>query len=238
MHLNLTKENVFNLKFLSAFFLLTWICFEAHEFSHYSAVLFQGGRLYAAFNQWWVVGGSGIAGDAAGPLMTYILMWTGMFMLAKSKNHRLLGFALIFANTPLSRIAGPGHIPSGDERNIAAELGISPSLFLIPVLLAVMPPLIIAYKSIGNRHRLLWFLFFFLAAPVSFAIAVLAVDQFFLLPIVKKSYETGIPLIPMVFGIPVVIIVTDIVVLALFLGKFVRYLSFPVDGRAVPGNPV
>ncbi len=96
MGFNLTKAKIlFNSRFLIAFFLLTWLCFEAHEFVHYIAIFVQGGKFYAAFNRWWIVTGSltdaqSAVATAAGPLMTYALAWLGMLILLRSKSGRLL----------------------------------------------------------------------------------------------------------------------------------------------------
>lgn len=46
----------------------------------------------------------------------------------------------------------------------------------------------------------------------------------FLSPIVKESYDAGVPLTPMISGIPIVIIVADVIVVLLFFGKYVKYL--------------
>jgi len=208
-----------------------WLSIEAHEFSHYTAIIVQGGKFYAALDMWWLVEGSlndvqSLIAWTAGPLMTFTLMWIGLFMILKSKRYELLGFSLISASLPLARVSPTSVTAMGsDERNVAELLGVSPFLILLLNLLIMLPPLIVAYKSIRNKRRPLWFLFFFLIMP-SFLeeIGFLLPDYLFLSQIVKESYDAGVPLTPMISGIPIVIIAADVIVVLLFFGKYAKYL--------------
>jgi hypothetical protein len=207
-----------------------WLCIEAHEFSHYTAIIVQGGKFYASLDMWWLVKGSlndvqSLIAWAAGPLMTFTLIWTGLFMILKFEKYELVGFSLIFANLPLARVNPIGVTAIGsDERNVAELLGVSPFLILLLNLLITLPSLIVAYKSITNKRRLLWFLFFLLVMPTFLEeIGFLLPGQFLNL-IIKESYDAGVPLTPMISGIPIVIIVADLTVVLLFFGKYVKYL--------------
>ena len=143
-----------------------WLCIEAHEFSHYTAIIVQGGKFYASLDMWWLVKGSlndvqSLIAWTAGPLMTFTLMWIGLFMILKSKRYELLGFSLISASLPFARV-NPASVTAigSDERNVAELLGVSPFLILLLNLLIMLPSLIVAYKSIRNKRIPLWFLFF------------------------------------------------------------------------------
>ncbi|PKP61614.1 hypothetical protein CVT91_02540 [Candidatus Atribacteria bacterium HGW-Atribacteria-1] len=155
MKLNLPKTTtLLNRGFVIAFLLLTLLCMQAHEFAHHIVGGISCGEFgYMTFNHFWTIEGCSFTGSAlavaAGPLLSYTLMWIGMFLLLKSKRYELLGFCLIFANLPLGRV-----FFGADERHAGIIIG---TLFAI---LLVLPPLITAYRYIKNKQRLFVFVFF------------------------------------------------------------------------------
>jgi hypothetical protein len=73
------------------------------------------------------------------------------------------------------------------------------------------------------------FLILFLAAPLFFMIIALLPDYLLLLPAVQRSYETGEDFVRSIRGIPVVIIIANLIAIALFFGKYFGYILLPRD---------
>jgi hypothetical protein len=98
-------------------------------------------------------------------------MWIGawMLMLPHSSDYvRQYGFALIFAQLHLQRMTSPA-FRMNDEFYAAAHLWGDTSLVYWGVLVIIwavcLPPLIIAYRSIENKRRAGWFLFYLVLFP-------------------------------------------------------------------------
>ncbi|PKP56231.1 hypothetical protein CVT91_13655 [Candidatus Atribacteria bacterium HGW-Atribacteria-1] len=225
MKFNLPKIKIpWNRKFIIAFSLMTFLCIQAHEFGHQliATILCEtpGYMTFAYAN----IGGECSPIDevlelAAGPLVTYSLTWFGVFLLLKHRKYALLGCSLIFANTVLDRIIFGTLI--GDERNIGEFIG-HPFVVLFVVILLVLPPLLIAYKSIKNKRKLLVFLSFLIIPILATGFIIIMPDTFFLFNPLMEN-ESTFP-IPLVFGIPIIVIIVDVIVLALFFGKYVQFL--------------
>ena len=105
----------------------------------------------------------------AGPVFSFLIMYVGMYYLgAKSDYRKHLGFALIFAQLPLQRMLMP--IFRGNDEYYASYhlFGDSNAVWIITILVVwviCLPPLIRAYRAIGNRQRLLWFLLYLVLLP-------------------------------------------------------------------------
>lgn len=123
---------------------------------------------------------------------------------------------MIFGAQPLFRLTGPGHIPFGDERNIAGYLGIDPILAFLVVLIIVSPPLVTCYRAIRNSRRLLWFLGFFFIGPVIFFLSLFVIDSYILSPLVRVFTSASW------MGIQVSMIILAIVGGILFFGKYIK----------------
>lgn len=98
----------------------------------------------------------------AGPLFSCGLMWLGAWWMTKSSDpQKFPGFLLIFANLPFARIF-TAFVGGGDEKVvIQAVSGISDPVIrrLIAIVLVTaicLPPMVIAYRKLGNPRRLLW----------------------------------------------------------------------------------
>ncbi len=141
--------------------------------------------------------------------MSYFLMWAGMFLLLRG-GHRLLGVSLIFANLPFARFVTVA-MKGGDEMVIARRLfgGESWPAILCLTALVLLPPLVTAFKSIGSRHRSLCFTAFLLL-PLLFDAVI---KRVLLEPLINRWEQTATP----VFGIPVFIVIADVVALAAFV---------------------
>ena len=101
----------------------------------------------------------------AGPLFSYIIMYVGMYMLnvKNSTYKKHLGFALIFAQLPFQRMTSP-FFKMNDEFYATAKLYGDTTFVYWAVITVIwiicLPPLIHAYKSIENKYKILWFLFY------------------------------------------------------------------------------
>ncbi|MDB4924046.1 hypothetical protein [Mucilaginibacter sp.] len=98
--------------------------------------------------------------EMAGPVFSYIMMWTGYFLL-RSNNNRYwsLALVLIACNMAFARIftAGMGR---GDETTVLKVLLHGQSILLIKsigfavVFILSFPPLYMIYKRLANKNRL------------------------------------------------------------------------------------
>jgi len=212
-----------SLPYVIAFLALTILCGTSHEFvHHFVGAAFCGCFGYKTFNSFELCSSCAgnrlafIAATWAGPLFTYGLMWLGVYRLSKpSTAARQLGFALIFANFPINRI-GFALIGWNDEQYVTNKIfGHSPLGFWLTNLaiwILAIPPLLFAYRAITNRHRVLWFIgFFVLPFVFVFVFAGMFLEQWLLLD--RKFL--AMPII----GIPYLILLVEvlsIIVLAIF----------------------
>lgn len=107
----------------------------------------------------------------AGPIYTFACMYLGWWLLASARStpfRRQLGFAIVFAQLPLQRITGP-LLGFNDELYVTAHyFGNSAAtrwLTFAAILAICLPPLIGAFRSIQNRWRITWFLFYLMLFP-------------------------------------------------------------------------
>lgn len=107
----------------------------------------------------------------AGPLFNFIVMWIGTWMLLKPRTEeytKQVGFALIFAQLPLQRMTSP-IFRMNDELHAAVNIWGNTELVywivIIVIWLICLPPLWVAFKSIQNRYKVLWFLFYLTLFP-------------------------------------------------------------------------
>jgi len=162
-------------KYCIAFYLVIMLYVSIHELvHHFSAFFICGDWGTKSFNYF----DTACSDDQKiqylatyiGPLFTYIMMYIGMYFLKAGASLHLkhLGFAIIFAQLPFQRMTGPIFGFNDEYFASAMLLGNSVTLQAIVtlVLFAIcIPPLIKAFKVIGNKRRLLWFLFYFLLFP-------------------------------------------------------------------------
>jgi len=178
----------------------------------------------------------------AGPLFSdYLFMWIGIFML-RSNKYSLAGFSLIFASMPLGRFWA---LTGGDERFYGLWIrqlfgfneNISMILSIFIVLLILVPPLVVAFRSISNYRKWIVFLAFLILPLFFYGLFIFYPDHRFLYPVVLKAYESGISPNPMAFliwGLPVILIIAIVTLALLFFGKYIKYL---VPDRVEINNP-
>lgn len=208
-------ELKFNWRFLVAFLLLEFICMQGHEIIHHLTGRVICGAwgtmtflIFTLPGSCFETNSYALLATAAGPALSYFLMWAGMLFLLRTK-HSLLGFSLIFANLPFARFITVA-INSGDEMVIARRL-FGEGSWLIVLSLTVMillPPLTTAFRAIGNRRRLLIFSGF-LVLPLLFDAVLKRV-------VLASLFERWEMRATPVFGIPLFVIVVDFLALTAF----------------------
>jgi hypothetical protein len=190
----------FDARTLLALVALTWLASFAHEFTHHltaAAVCGAPGRMSLS-----LFAISASCGDAwpwstaAGPSLSYALMWLGMPLLA-SERWRLLGFGLVIADKPFLRLftAAAG----GGDEGVLWDL-VSPQwgrwLATATVLALSLPPLVACWRTLAPRRRGL----VFAAAMLLPMLPILPV------PFVDKAlyggWIAGTTTLPAGFGVP------------------------------------
>jgi hypothetical protein len=227
MHLRLTW------RYLVALAALTILCGTSHEFAHHFAGAVICGKFgVKTFNSFDLAPGcdanpTSFWATVAGPVFTFALMWWGAFLLRSSdERRRQLGFALIFANFPVNRM---GFVLFGwnDEQWVARHLfGSSQVAYWVTILLvwaACVPPLVAAYRAIGNRRRPLWFAGFFLLPFVFVLIFAGAFLENYLL-LGRHVLATR------VIGVPYLIILVELLSLTVYY-VFRRDLTAPASAQ-------
>lgn len=169
---------------LTAKYLLAFVCLAAilgigHELAHHvTGFVICGEWGYKTFNSFKLAAGCPQHHPAtfwlatlAGPvLFNYIPIWIGFFHMRRADaGSKLFGMTLVFATIPIMRIVF-SVLHANDEPWIVRHLfGDSPLAFWlmnVAIWLLTLPPLILAWRTIQNRHRAFLFLFYLLALPV------------------------------------------------------------------------
>jgi hypothetical protein len=173
MHVQLTP------RYLLAFFCLAAILGIGHELAHHVVgFLICGEWGYKTFNSFKLAAGCQLQhpttywlATLAGPvLFNYIPAWFGFFQMRRADpGSKLFGLTLVFATIPIMRIVFSA-LHANDEPWIVGHFfGHSPAAFWVmnvAIWLLTGPPLILAWRTIQNRNRLLLYLFYLLALPV------------------------------------------------------------------------
>lgn len=160
-------------KFVLTFLALTFLLHEAHEIVHTAT-----GRIICGswgqrdFNVWSLGGNCAeqnsyaVLATFSGPIFTYLMIWVGAFLMnKKNENHKALGFSLVFANMPFTRLFG-AITGGGDEvwglniflqhQNLAWLIG------TLMILALISYPIYKSFKIIDNESPIVWFLLFLL----------------------------------------------------------------------------
>lgn len=228
--------------FVALFLMILMIGFIHQMFHHIVGYLLSGKVGYLTFDMHRFSNslnhGQFIVAQVAGPIVNYIALWAGMILIMKSKKIGLLGLTMIFASKPLARFKCA--LGGGDEHefgswilelfNVESKYGTV--LSVVIVLLIIGPPLIIAFRSIGNRYRWGVFLFYLFVPVIAYFLLVLIPDHALVVPPVYQHFKSGAslsPLLKLVWGLPVILIILMTAVFTLFFGKYLKLL---IDKRA------
>lgn len=163
-------------KYGLAFYCMIMLYASLHELvHHFAGAAICGAWGYKTFNYFSTACESNrwaYLATYAGPIFSFIMMWVGAYGLRKKNAtalSRQISFALIFAQLPFQRMFFP-FLKTNDEFYASRMLfGDTPLVYwsvIIIIWLVCIPPLVTAYRSISNRHRLAWFLFYLLLFPV------------------------------------------------------------------------
>jgi hypothetical protein len=211
---------------IAAFLLLSFLCYQAHQLTrHLVGAAMCGGfgsmtftvtitREPCVFPTLVVI---------SGPLLTYGLAWSGMFLL-RSFRYRLFAYALIFASFAhlrfIQTLTG-----RGDELILAGQwFGISSRAVVAAIVLLIgLPPLISAYRMISNRRRLLVFVCSWLL-PLLVLFVLLFGNAFLFGPDGDQIH--GVTFL----GVPPVVLVIDLAATIVFI-RWGLPVLFSADGQ-------
>jgi hypothetical protein len=155
--------------YIMAFFALNMIMGELHEQAHINTGYFicgcYGERNFnvwttceqCALQQW------SFLATLAGPLFSCSLMWLGAGWISNRSNPQkgIIGFSLLFSNLPFARIF-TALVGGGDEKVVVQAISGNADPFFtrlftgLIVTIICLPPMIIAYRNLNCRNRLLW----------------------------------------------------------------------------------
>ena len=156
-------------RWLLAAFFAVLVAHDLHELIHTGA-----GRLICGawgprdFNVWSLAPGcESWVPTLMGPVLSWTLMWAGLALLGSAlEARRWIGLALVFAPNPLGRLL-PALQGGGDEGVIARYFlgreGPWARLALVAAAAAIiLPPLVMAWRTLAPRRRALWFFVLFI----------------------------------------------------------------------------
>jgi len=198
-----------SLPYIITFLLLVIVMLELHEIAHITV-----GRLICGcwgsrdFNVWQLCASCDTnplawLATIAGPLFSFALMWVGWYLLKKqSPEKKAIGFALVFANIPFGRITTV-MMGGGDEMVVTRHflqplLGRTAMILICTtiLLLAGVPPVVRAYKTINNKFRWLYIAGFLTLPLVLILLYVLTfLNGLLLKGVLSAPFIMGTPLL-------------------------------------------
>jgi len=228
-NLTFSVEETLSLRSLLFLILSFFLCIRLHEYSHIFAAAMQNRSFSSEFGRVVIYGGKQVLTSAGGPLFSYIIMWIGLAILILSNRINYTGFVLIFASCPLFRLTNihfTNFIGGKDELKIAEALHIPYPIALLLLFSIVLPALFVAYFSIKSKFRILWFFFFFTVIPL-IAYSIIYIGDKIIIPMTNDPQFVDGLLMYSFHGIPIVVILFDIVVTIglLYIGRLPRNLK-------------
>lgn len=147
----------FDARSLLALVALSWLASFAHEFTHHAAGAFLCGGVGRMSLS--LFANAAECGDrwpwttAAGPALSYALMWLGMLLVLRGRDP-WWGFALVIANKPLLRLVTA--LAGGGDEGVLWNL-VSPQYgrwYASATVLALsLPPLLACWRALLPRRR-------------------------------------------------------------------------------------
>jgi hypothetical protein len=205
----------FDARSLLALVALSWLASFAHEFTHHATGAFLCGGVGRMSLS--LFANAGDCGDrwpwttAAGPALSYILMWLGMALVLRGR-HVWWGFALVIANKPVLRLITA--LAGGGDEGVLWDL-VSPQhgrwIASATVLALSLPPLWACWRALVPRRRLATF------------IGALLLPMLPILPVpffdhaIYGDWIAGTATLPAAFGVPWSVWAIEAGVLALML---------------------
>lgn len=190
----------FDARSLLALVALTWLASFAHEFTHHLAGAWLcGGPGRMSLSLFALADGCGTRWPwttAAGPALSYALMWLGMALLLRGRAP-WWGFALVIADKPLLRLVTAA--AGGGDEGMLWDLVSPPAsrwLATATVLALILPPLWACWRALAPRRRPL-VLFAALMVPMLPILGVPALDK-----ALCGDWIAGVKHLPAWFGVP------------------------------------
>jgi hypothetical protein len=206
--------------YIGTFLLLAFLCYQAHQFTRHlvGAALCHGfGTMTFTVTITREPCSIPTLVTLSGPVLTYGLAWLGMFLLRSSKD-KLFAYTLIFGSFAhlrfIQTLTG-----RGDELILAEQwFGISSQTTVaLIVFLIGLPPIIVAFRVIANKQRLLVFTCSWLL-PLPLLFVMLFGNQF-LFGSSGNEIQGG-----SLVGISLIVFITDFMASVLLIVFGPRYL--------------
>lgn len=214
-----------------SFCMLAYLISAAHELTHHLAGYFSSGQFgRMSFNLFATadVHPHPILVSLAGPALTYAVAWIGTVLLLRGVRP-VFGYALITCSCVYMRLIGVLG-GSGDESVVSRTLTGTVHRWTLSAIVAflALPPLMVAFRSLTNRKRVLVFLASVIG-PFLPLIPIRTMDQRWVAANVNapETFHGAV-----VAGIPVAVLVADLVVLLLFLLFGRKFILQPGESRA------
>ena len=206
--------------YIIGFLLLAFLCYQAHQLTrHLVGAALCGGLGTMTFTVTVTREPCSLPMlvTLSGPILTYGLAYLGMFLLRSSK-YRLFAYALIFASFAhlrfIQTLTG-----RGDELILTQQWFrvTSRPVVAVIVFLIGLPPIIAAYRVIANQRRIRVFIGSWLL-PLPVLLLLLVSNASLYGP--NGDQIQG----ALVFGMPLVVFVIDLVAMAFLIVIMARYL--------------
>jgi hypothetical protein len=166
-------------RYLLAFYCLGALMGMSHELAHHAAgFLICGEWGHKTFNYFALATGCAQQHPStywlatlAGPLLfNYLPLWIGFALMRKSDaGARLFGVSLVFSTVPILRLWSV--FGSGDEVELVSHFFGNDArafwMLKLGALALILPPLLLAWKTIHNRYRPLVYCLFFIGVPLT-----------------------------------------------------------------------
>ncbi|MFN8580181.1 MAG: hypothetical protein U0163_04280 [Gemmatimonadaceae bacterium] len=187
-----------------------------HEFGHHLVAAVEcGGIGRVVFTQFQERDGCrAIAGNIAGPAISFVFLWAGVLLLARA-GWRMVGLALVIGSIPILRVASV--MSGGDDWNYTARLLTGSSYIgalTTMVLLIVLPALVITWRRVAMRAKWLMFPATLVLPMVPALLAFSVLDERVFMVYVKHPERFHQPT---ALGAPVWVLVGYGTVLALYV---------------------
>jgi len=221
--------------YLLALAALMLVTGEIHEQVHINVGYFLcGGYGERDFNAWALAKDCALPewkflATAVGPVFSYLMMWTGAFLLLRSssKDRRAPGFSLIFAPLPFARIF-TAVMGGGDEKvvflkifenRLSVQSGKIAAAFFVAAV--CLPPVLIAWSKLKNRFAWLYI--------AGFCVLPMVVLGFYVLTFLNSLLAAGFLSSAAILGTPTLVLVHFLLAAAVLF--FARHRLSEIEGR-------
>jgi len=213
----------------AVFCLLNYLLGAGHELSHHLAGYVstgEFGRISFGLFASPATDGHPILASLAGPAFTFLVAWVGAGLLWRGE-HQLLGYALVACSHSFMRLVAV--VGRGGDESVSARalFGYLPRWPLVALeALLVLPPLVIAWRALSNRHKLWVYLGSVVGSFLPLILLKMIDDRWFAAFVqAPEGFHQ-----PAWLGMPVVVLVSHCVALAVFAVFGAR--AFKNDSRS------